>query len=120
MTTWNDRLKRAMSEGGVSSAQLARAVGVSTATVSDWVNGVIRELKAIHSEKICAALGISHRWLILGKGQMKTDSTGVAEAHAEDGLSPRLVEIIRRLDRDHLKKLEEIAELYALQKDMQK
>ena len=116
MNTWHERLKKAMEEAGMSPADLARAVGASTASVSEWTNGITRELKATNSERVCAALKINHRWLILGKGPMRP---GVAEPYADydTRVSPRLAEMINQLDQDHLAKLEEIAELYAKQKD---
>lgn len=68
METWNKRLKIARKEFGCNQSELAKAVGVSNATVSDWENGVIKNLEAENLLKICDFLSISPNWLQFGKG----------------------------------------------------
>lgn len=119
MATWNDRLNQALTESGMTPADLSRKTGATTASVSDWVNNITKELKASNSECICATLRINHRWLVTGKGPMRPSTPSqITEPQAsyETPISPRLANLINQLDRDHLAKLEEIAELYAQQK----
>ena len=100
----------------MTPAELARAVGASTASVSEWLGGITKELKASNSERVCTVLRINHRWLITGKGAMRPgENAGIAQttAHYHHPISPKLASLINSLDQDHLAKLEEIAELYA-------
>lgn len=69
--TWNDRLVLALEVTGKSRAFLCKAVGVSAPTVTDWCSGKIKSLKAENVDRICAVLGISQRWLLHGKGEMR-------------------------------------------------
>lgn len=66
--TWNDRLDYAMSAREVKSSRLAAAVGVSSATVSDWRKGNIKTMEATNAAKVCDFLCISLTWLFLKKG----------------------------------------------------
>lgn len=69
MSTLAERLKQAIArEPGRSQAALARAVGVSTASVSDWFNGVTKTLKAESLRKAAAYLGCNRDWLATGFG----------------------------------------------------
>lgn len=68
METWNDRLDKAMSARQVKSSRLAAAVGVSSATVSDWRKGNIKTMEATNAAKVCDFLCISLTWLFLKKG----------------------------------------------------
>lgn len=68
MKTWNERLKSARHAAGYKQIDLARAVGVSSATVSDWEGGVIKNLEAENLLKICEYLNLSPTWLQFGKG----------------------------------------------------
>lgn len=56
----------------VTGAALSRAVGVSRATVSDWLSGKTKDIKGAHLVKIARALNINSEWLAIGKGQQTT------------------------------------------------
>lgn len=70
MKTWHDRLNYALEEAGVKPAELARACKVSTASVSEWCNGITKDLKSNNADKVCRFLGIRYYWLMAGKGPM--------------------------------------------------
>lgn len=70
MKNWNERLTFARKTAGLKQIELARAVGVSSASVSDWESGVVKNLEAPNLLKICEALNISPTWLQFGKGDM--------------------------------------------------
>lgn len=57
MQTWNDRLRIARESAGVPKAQLARRVGVSAPTVTDWESGKIRKIDAANLLAVCSVLG---------------------------------------------------------------
>ena len=46
-----------------NQADLARAVGISTAAVADWFSGKTKELKAKNLAKAAKWLGVEERWL---------------------------------------------------------
>ena len=55
--------KSAADNCNYTQADLARAVGVSTAGVADWFTGKTKELKAKNLTKAAAWLGVEERWL---------------------------------------------------------
>lgn len=65
---WNDRLKKAREDmlPIMGKSAFARAVGVSAATVTNWENGKVTELKGKNLMKVCEVLGISESWLMDG------------------------------------------------------
>jgi transcriptional regulator with XRE-family HTH domain len=62
------RVQKAMEELGMSPADLARAAESTTATVSNWRNGMVNpeHVKAAQLFKIADALRVDGRWLLLG------------------------------------------------------
>jgi len=70
INTWNERLKFALNEKKVKSSALAKAVGVSAASVSDWLSSVTKKMEAENGIKVCTYLDLSPAWLFLGKGEI--------------------------------------------------
>jgi len=69
MKTWNDRLKSIFEENkALRQSDMARAIGVSAATVSDWINGHIKTIEGENLLNVCEYLKISPAWLQFGKG----------------------------------------------------
>jgi transcriptional regulator with XRE-family HTH domain len=68
METWNERLKSARKNYGCTATELAKEIGVSNATVSDWENGVIKKMETENLLKICEFLKVSQMWLQFGRG----------------------------------------------------
>lgn len=67
-TTVADRMKARMVTLGMSQAQLSRATGMSTANVSNILNGVVSN--PIHyAFELADALKCDARWLMTGKGE---------------------------------------------------
>lgn len=54
----------------MSNSALARACGVSSAAVGQWLNNDTKAPKAENIFKIAAATGVSAKWLTTGKGRM--------------------------------------------------
>lgn len=71
MNTWHDRLNIALLESDFNKAALAKRIGVSAPTVTDWTKGGIKTINAENAEKLCKALGINSTWLLTGKGPMR-------------------------------------------------
>lgn len=70
MKTWHDRLRYAREQTGLRPIDLAKEVGVSSATVSDWESGEIKKLEGENLLKVCDLLNISPKWLLFEKGDM--------------------------------------------------
>lgn len=87
MTTWNDRLRIALVGAGLTKGALARASKVSPPTVTDWLNGKIKELKAENAERICRELNINLKWLLYGRGPMRPSDSRPQTTIAEDGVT---------------------------------
>lgn len=82
-TTWNQRLVEALKDAGKSQADLARETGLKAASVSGWVNGTTKSLKAESARKIELALGVSADWLLTGKGSKQRRSHVVGHPSQE-------------------------------------
>lgn len=70
MKTWNERLKLALKESGVSQQELATAARVKPASVSDWVSGKTKNMKHEYVDPVCKRLGITEKWLFGKKAPM--------------------------------------------------
>ncbi len=71
METWKQRLTAAREAKNLSKTEFARAVGISTATATDWEkaaeDGGIAELKGKNLTKITEVLGVMPGWLLDGR-----------------------------------------------------
>ena len=67
MGTWYERLTQKRKEVGLNKAQFARAAGVSSPTVTDWENGVMRP-NGDNLLKIARVLKTTPEWLMTGNG----------------------------------------------------
>lgn len=68
-----DRIAEALEESGETPAALARACGVSAPSVTDWLNGDTKTLKALPAIKAARFLKVSVYWLIEGTGAKRQD-----------------------------------------------
>jgi transcriptional regulator with XRE-family HTH domain len=61
-----DRLRKALREGGVGVAEMADYLGVSRASVSNWING--RVAPSIQTLRLWALrTGVPYPWLLSGE-----------------------------------------------------
>lgn len=72
MSSLKDRIREAM--GRMSPAELARAAGVTPATVTFWLDGTTQNLKSENALKLEQSTGYRSNWLISGKGPKKVES----------------------------------------------
>jgi transcriptional regulator with XRE-family HTH domain len=63
-----ERLKWAMSRADMNGAELAKACGVSAASVSGWVRGIADNIRLPYFFAAARALGVDPEWLATGKG----------------------------------------------------
>lgn len=73
VTNLSDRIKEAMGE--MSAADLARAVDVSPAAVTFWLDGTTKSIKGETAVKLERATGYRANWLINGKLPKRVEST---------------------------------------------
>lgn len=109
--TWNKRLKKAREDmlPPMGKSMFARAVGVSAATVTNWENGKVEELKGPNLMKVCAVLGISESYLMTGldpdgsRGQSHAKLTLALDLRCETAAELRLLTAYRLAsERDKL------------------
>ena len=128
---WNDRLAAALQSSDYSKSGFAAAVGVSAPTVTDWLNGTIKVLKAENADSICDVLGIRMKWLLYGKGhkyqpspETGSEAPGAPFGNIEEpgydieSMDPKLLEIVSlamngALNDEQLATLRFIAEQFA-------
>ncbi len=64
--TWNQRLTAAREQKGLSKTAFWRLVGVSSATATNWENGIVQSIKGEHLVNVCRVLGVTEDWLLNG------------------------------------------------------
>ncbi|MXN63550.1 helix-turn-helix domain-containing protein [Stappia sp. GBMRC 2046] len=72
------RIRHAREASNLSSAQLARRLGVKTATVSGWESGRT-EPRANRLTMLAGFLSVSPTWLLYGLGEAPADETFSSE-----------------------------------------
>lgn len=85
MTTLSERMKEALEGSGASPADLARACQVKPPSVSNWLSGETKSLKASTAIRAAEFLGVNQLWLTEGRGPMRPSS---AATKAEGLTSP--------------------------------
>jgi transcriptional regulator with XRE-family HTH domain len=74
-TTLAERLQTALSKkDGATQADLARACHVSRSSVTDWLNGDIKELKADSLVRAARFLEVRPEWLLWGEAPMRAET----------------------------------------------
>lgn len=71
MQTLAERIRLALNESGMTQAALAEAAGVRSPSVTDWLNGETKTLKAEPLVRAAHALRVSALWLAVGEGPMR-------------------------------------------------
>jgi len=64
--TWNERLRQARTANHITKSEMARKLGVSAPTVTQWESGAIASLSGKNMTNICQLLGVSAEWLLHG------------------------------------------------------
>lgn len=64
----NERAELILNEQGINKADLSRIVKTTSMTITHWVNGPTKRMKAEHAYPITQKYGYAMPWLTLGKG----------------------------------------------------
>lgn len=113
MSLLEERIFEARRDAGMKASNLARMVGVTSAAVSRWEKGLVKNLRMEHLFTIARLLNVDPEWLATGRGHKKRHLTqqqrDVEDAISFDQLNREeqlLVNIYRRLSqasRENLK-----------------
>lgn len=68
MSTLSDRINVGLALAGMKPAHLARAIGVTPATITNWTNGTAKSIKGEHLVRAARAMNVDPVWLITGEG----------------------------------------------------
>ena len=86
MKALKDRLREALAQSTLEGqSDLAKRVGVSRASVSDWLSGKTKALEGANLTKAAEALGVDAHWLATGEGTLRAE-----EPKAGYGIAPIL------------------------------
>jgi DNA-binding Xre family transcriptional regulator len=96
MKTWNERITEAREARQLTKAEFARACQVKAPTVTGWESGDIKTLEAGNLLKICDALHVEPKWLLLGKGKFDVPNTEVKPPLSHE--ASNLISWIERVD----------------------
>lgn len=77
MSTFAERVRLAMEEAGHTQSSLARALGLTRASISFWLNGQTKEISGDNLLKAASALNVSPVWLAAGRGPKRDGSPGL-------------------------------------------
>ncbi len=91
MRTISDRLKYALELRGMKASDLARELGLSKASISQWLSSTTKELSASNALNAAKVLNVDPYWLVFGTGSPETELTT-----QERGI----IDSIRRLDNE--------------------
>lgn len=76
-----DRIRIARESAKLSKSDLARALGISRASVTAWESGGVKNLKNDHLFNLSRITGISAHWIATGKGARERESATTKVAY---------------------------------------
>jgi len=91
----SERLAAAMAAKGMTTAELARAVGFTYQAIRKLETGASKDMMAGHVFAVSDALGVSARWMATGKGAMKDGQAAMASPAIT-----RIAEALEGLDEE--------------------
>ncbi len=113
MSLLEERIVEARRDAGINASNLARSVGVTSAAVSRWEKGLVKNLRMEHLFSIARLLDVDPEWLATGSGHKKRHQDQKQRDVEDDASFERLnqeeqllVNIYRRLSqasRENLK-----------------
>jgi transcriptional regulator with XRE-family HTH domain len=80
--SWNERLKEARENAGITKSELAKRAGVSAPTVTDWESGEIKKIDGENLLRVCGVVGVPPEWLIFGSADRQATDEAAAVASA--------------------------------------
>lgn len=85
-----DRLLEVMEGAGLKKLQFAKAAGVSSGAVTQWLDGTTKAIKSSKAAALQAATGYSAVWIATGEGDKMV---ATAPARQGDQVTPGAMEI---------------------------
>jgi len=82
---WNQRITIARERKKMSKTDFWQALKVSSATATNWENGVVKSIKGENLVNVCRLLGVTEEWLLHGIGD--PFSQAAEEIKADYGLA---------------------------------
>ena len=86
ISTIGDRIRYAMEKKGMSQAQLHRAMGIKSSSMSNLISGKSKRPSATNLMKIAEILEVSQPWLMTGVGSMDDKRVLVSDADIHKNL----------------------------------
>lgn len=99
-----ERIKEAM--GDMSRAELARATGVSPASVTFWLDGTTKSLNAEKAAQLEKATGYRATWIVTGTGPKRSGDKASQDATAAWPFSAELRERVAKMEPKEVSELE--------------
>lgn len=99
-TTLADRIKAAREAKGMTRAELARRVKISSTAMTFLEEGHSKDLQGSNVFPMADALGVSARWLLTGKEP--AGSAEAPEATKRDEMVARLAQALAMVDEERL------------------
>lgn len=116
MSLLEERIHEARCESGITPSNLARMVGVTSAAVSRWEKGQVKNLRMEHLFTLSRLLNVNPEWLATGRGAKKGHLTKQPQS-AQDLPAPTydqlnreeqlLIDIYRRLSHSSRESLKQ-------------
>lgn len=72
-----ERIIFLLNEKNIKQSHAAKFIGVTKATVSDWVNGRSHLIKSDNALEVAKYFNVNYEWVINGKGPMRGDSVSI-------------------------------------------
>ncbi|OQX08375.1 MAG: hypothetical protein BWK73_25580 [Thiothrix lacustris] len=98
-----DRIKKARLDANLKKIEIARRVGVSAPTVSDWESGKIKSIEGENLIRLAKCLRVTPEWLLTGKETGGLPALPDQASNEEPALSHQeqaMVELFRNLTDD--------------------
>ena len=100
------RITKARSDAGLSKSQLARAVGVTPSSVTQWESGETKTIEGGNLAKIAVACGVDAVWLATGKGNKS--STHNAGSNVRAVAHNRPVPVLSWVQAGHMRDIDHV------------
>lgn len=115
MSTLAERLAEAMTDSGVTAADLARATGAKAPSVHKWVHGATKNIRGANLVAAALLLNVNEAWLADGHGPKKRNTTNPGWPFPS--ISPADFELLSQADKDDIAALIE-AKISRLRRDL--
>lgn len=99
MNTLAERISERMRELGLKPVRIASALGISRASVTQWLNGETKAIKTEHAIELARLLKCNLRWLTTGHGSKELTKSSVDD-HVLEKCLEKAIEATKETGRD--------------------